>query len=140
MSLRLEEGEFLLEDQDEWWYRQVREAHVDGDEVSFRAFIPNSGDNGEVSGARGTKREPDEAFDDYEGLRPGWSAGTWGLTVAELTSAYIWCIDDSARKTDLPKPVGHAYLDFRDVSKAFERVVRIGVAAMASSHGCLHRR
>lgn len=131
------ECEVTLTDSGEIWMRQARDAHCDQGKLSGRAFEQSSQDAGELSGTRRSKQSARAAHEQRNEMRPGSSDGTWGVSVRELQSEQLACVDDSACEVKQPLPKGHAFVDLRQVPKPRERVVRVRLAHYASERGRL---
>lgn len=136
----LAQCEELVTDPAELYLRQVRHKHWDGREVSFQAFDPSSNDNGMISGARSAKQTAQGAYEDREALRPGSTAGTWGVLVAEVAAEKSRIVDDTACPPPLngPWPKGHSYLDQRMPDKPHRRKLRINLARAATNRKRLY--
>lgn len=126
----LADGEEVLVDLDEIYFRQCPPAYVDGGVPSVRMFEESSADGGKLSGARSAKTTARDAYE-YR-VRTGeqvgrpLTAGTWGVTVGEVEDAGSRAVDDS-RVLGEGAPPGHTYLDYRhlkDLDKPSRRAVR----------------
>lgn len=132
MTDGLDAHEELLDDPDELWFRHVHpDASVDRDELNQLAFRPNAVDAGKLSGVRSSVQTADAAFR-ARLERNSKTVGTWAVSVAEIQEVELRCIDDSAI---VPDPIGHAYVDMRDLGKERERYVRQALADRANERG-----
>jgi hypothetical protein len=132
--------EELVTDPNELYLRQVRPKHWDGKEVSFQAFDPSSNDDGMVSGARSTKQTAQGAYEERLALRQGSTAGTWGVSAAEVSREKSRIVDDSLCPPPPggPWPKGHSYLDQRMPDKPHRRKLRINLARAATNRKRLY--
>ena len=140
----LEQDEVLIEPGQWLVLRNVHPAFVDSEAgvVTRLAFTPNSGDGGCMSVVQKIKSEPVDAFLEYTTRFGLDSAGVWGVTTAEVCDIGSRSVDDEAtaprRRIDLP--VGHAYVDFRDLngSRGGERKRATALKELALARGCLY--
>jgi hypothetical protein len=120
--IELQLGEIELDQDDEFYWRQCHPAYLDGGVPSIQMFCESTGDNGKISGARSLKASAQVAYEERTQLG-GQTAGTWGVTVAEITAAGTRAVDDSATGDMLP--TGHTYVDYRHLdTKPSMRAVR----------------
>lgn len=143
MTPELAEGEELLSDRSELWYRQALPSVVeDRGVLNQLAFRLTDSDEGRLSGSREAKQTPQGAFEDRERINPGKTVGTWGVSVGEVNDAGRWCVDDSAipspDDSPFPKPKGHSYLDMRGMAKREIRNLRVVLAEHATQRGRLY--
>lgn len=138
MTSGLEEGEELVDDPKEIWYRHAfPDAVEDRDELGAVAFrLHPTNDHGKLSGVRSSKQTAQGAFDERLIMKPR-TKGTWGVSIAELTSVFLRCIDDSAVPSSTPRPVGHAYVDMRTVASDRMKDLRQELADFANDRGRL---
>lgn len=120
--IELEPDEIELDQDDEFYWRQCHPTYLDGGVPSVQMFCESTGDNGKISGARSLKATAQLAYEERM-QRGGHTAGTWGVTVAEITNAGTRAVDDSATGGTLP--TGHTYVDYRHLdTKPSLRAVR----------------
>lgn len=118
----LEQHEIELHSADEFYWRQCHPTYLDGGVPSVQIFSESTGDNGKLSGARSAKASAQLAYEERL-HRGGRTAGTWGVTVAEITTAGTRAVDDSEGGDALP--TGHTYIDYRHLdTKPSLRAVR----------------
>jgi hypothetical protein len=131
--------EELVEDEDELYLRQVHPRCWDGHEVSFQAFDTSSKDEGQLSGARSRDQTPEGAHLDRL-ARGGNTAGTWAVSVQEVTAEQSRVVDDiqCPPPPDGDWPQGHCYLDQRMPDKPHRRKLRINLARAATQRGRLY--
>ena len=134
--------EELLTDSSELYFRQVTEAHCDGDMVYATAFqVPGKKRNEtpeerseryKLSGARSLKQTAQGAYEERQLVRP--SAGTWAVSVQEVRDAGTRLVDDGACPVAEGEklPTGHTYLDQRVEDSDFLEQVRMTLAGAAS--------
>ena len=133
--LALKSCEELVDDPSEWYYRQVHPTFVSDGIIDPDAFRCN---DGELSGARSSKQTAQGAYEEYPANR---TAGTWGLTIAQVVKAKARVVDDS--KCPLPHglqawPKGHAFLDQRIGDKTFRKQMRSNLARHAMKNKRLY--
>jgi hypothetical protein len=118
----LGQDEIELDQDDEFYWRQCHPAFLDNGVPSVQLFRESTGDHGKLSGARSLRASAELAF--MERLKRGaQTAGTWGVTIAEISGAGTRAVDDSA--TDGTLPTGHTYVDYRHLeTKPSVRAVR----------------
>ncbi|WP_412539995.1 hypothetical protein R8Z50_29855 [Longispora sp. K20-0274] len=120
--IELEPDEIELGQDDEFYWRQCHPIFLDGGVPSVQLFCESTRDNGKISGARSLKVSAQLAYEERL-QRGGQTAGTWAVTVAEITTAGTRAVDDSA--TDDALPTGHTYVDYRHLdTKPSLRAVR----------------
>lgn len=140
MTHALEPCEEELTNPDELWFRHVFPAAADDRGViSYLAFRLTSDDMGKLSGVRGGKQSAEAAFNERRRVKPN-TVGTWAVSVAEIQSHGLRCIDDSECPSDPPKPTGHSYIDMRDIVTDDQRYknVRQELADSANDRGRQH--
>lgn len=128
-----------LTDPDELYLRQVHPIHCDNGQVGEYAFLPTRADNGKLSGARSSISTPELAYRERVAIRPGATAGTWAVSVAQAHDQNLRCVDDSACDTDAP--TGHTYLDLRILlqgTRADRNNVLLALAQHANQRGRLY--
>lgn len=123
-----------LVDGDELYLRQVHPDFWDGFEVSVFAFTTSSNDDGKLSGARSGKQTAEGAY--RERLQMGGlTAGTWAVTVTEVTRESSRVVDDTRCPPPPGEegwPQGHCYLDQRMPDKPHRRKLRANLARAAT--------
>lgn len=118
----LEPHEIELDHADEFYWRQCHPSYLDGGVPSVQMFCESTGDDGKISGARSAKASAELAYEERRS-RGGQTAGTWGVTVAEISTAGTRAVDDSDGDEGLP--TGHTYVDYRHLdTKPSLRAVR----------------
>jgi hypothetical protein len=134
----LQHCEELVEDGAELYLRQVHPKFWDGREVSAQAFDTSSRDEGKLSGARSRDQTPKMAYTDRL-TRGGYTAGTWGVSVVEVSNELSRIVDDV--RCPAPHdgwPQGHCYLDQRMPDKPHRRKLRINLARAATKRTRLY--
>lgn len=127
----LEEGS--LDDPEEVLYRQIHPSWVHDGVPSSQAFKPTKKDAGMLSVALGSKTSPKGAFDYHTQVLGLKSAGTWAVTVGEVTDAGL-----SSHAQPLDASPDHGFIDFRDRGRGeIERGAKV-LLARARSRGCLY--
>lgn len=122
-----------LTDSEELLYRQVHPSWVQDGVPSSQAFRPTKKDAGMLSIALGSKTTPDGAFNHHTKALKLQSAGTWGVTVAEVTDAGLNSFEQP--RDDSPD---HGFIDFRELGRGqTERSAKL-LLANARERGCLH--
>ena len=138
----LESCEELLTEQSEWYYRQIHPQSVNQGIVDVSAFTPSSSDDRKVSGVRSAKQDAKGAYEEYRRDFPNRkTAGTWGVTLAQVLKAKGRLVDDSECPVPAPLerwPTGHCYLDQRIDDRAVRNKLRLTLAADATRNGCQH--
>ena len=117
-------------------WRQVHPKFVDGGLVSRDAFVGTPAARGEVSTARSSIVTAADAYDFHRNTLSLESAGTWGVTVAEVGLTQCLVIDDS--QCDGVDAPGHSYIDMTDLSRAESRKARSVLASLATDRGRRH--
>ncbi|BDZ42452.1 hypothetical protein GCM10025865_17510 [Paraoerskovia sediminicola] len=127
----LEPHETELDQLDEFYWRQCHPNYLDGGVPSVQMFRESTGDNGKLSGARSEKASAQLAYEERL-ARGGNTAGTWGVSLSEITAAGTRAVDDSVG--DAALPTGHTYLDYRHLDdKPSARAVRSRLHEAATS-------
>lgn len=118
-------GEIELDDPAEIYMRQCHpNFYIDGEPTS-QMWRESTGDNGKLSGARSAKTSAEEAYHHRTEVVGRPSAGTFGVTVAEIGAAGTRAVDDSgADWGDFTCPPGHTFLDLRHLSDGERRSLR----------------
>lgn len=120
----------LTADGEHLW-RQAAPAHLVQDgTVSYLVFRPTSRDDRKLSVFRETVVTAKEAYDNHVDAGRA-SLGTLGVRVGQVRDTDLRAIDDSTTSDDLP--AGHAFIDFRPLTKrqtntAAERLLRQATA------------
>lgn len=132
--LALEAHEIELDQVDEFYWRQCHPVYLDDGVPSVQMFRESTSDEGKISGARSAKASAQVAYEERL-ERGGQTAGTWGVTVAEITTAGTRAVDDSDGDEGLP--TGHTYVDYRHLdTKPSLRAVRSRLHEAALSRPC----
>lgn len=135
----LQPCEVLADNPTEWFFRQVHPTFESEGMIDVEAFTDSA--HRQLSGARSSKQTARGAYEEWV-ARPGrLSAGTWGVTVAQVQRAGGRIIDDSA--CPLPEgverwPTGHAYLDQRLNGKQARAKLRDAIAGAAARNRRKH--
>jgi hypothetical protein len=140
----LPEGVCEVQEETDIWLRQVQERDPASGEVGPSAFARsteerNSGKPPWISGTLRSKQTARQAFDVFVAGGNG-SAGTWGVSVAEIHALHLRCIDDSVLYQ--PK-LKHASLDLTPrppagVHAPSSKATRLRLATAANALGCLY--
>lgn len=133
----LEPCEKLVEDPSEWFFRQVHPGRVSEGVVDAEAFTPSTNDDRKLSGVRSLKQSAEGAYNEWRRDYPEHrTAGTWGVTLAQVLKANGRLVDDS----DCPPPpgqdrwpTGHIYLDQR-VDKPTRKKMRLTLVRDATNN------
>lgn len=130
----LARGEAVVGDPGEHLWRQFAPGHLeqDGVTLSAQAFRPQERDGRKLSVRRGSLTTAGQAYDEHvAGGRP--SLGTLAVTVADAGSLDLRVVDDSA--ADPPAPQGHAYVDFRPLTRRQATNAAEGLLRCAEGRG-----
>jgi hypothetical protein len=133
----LESCEELLTEPSEWYYRQIHPTFLCEGIINPDAF--QSGDR-KASGTRSSKQTAQDAYEESRRDYPNRkTAGTWGVTLAQVLTAKGRLVDDSACPP--PEgythwPTGHTYLDQRIADKGVRSQMRGNLARKAAANGC----
>ncbi len=130
-------GEVLLTDVTELLWRQAAPSLLAQDgTLSYLVFRPNEHDARRLSVRRGSKMTAEQAYGDHvaEGLT---SLGTLAVGVEEVRSASLRAVDDSATSSAVPE--GHAYIDFRPLTKRQTNTAADLLLRSALARGWAHR-
>jgi hypothetical protein len=127
----LEEQEVHLTDGTEVLYRQLTEPLYDPamKQPSSHAFGPKTADQGKPSFARSSVVTAQESRDWHTDNAAKPSLAVWGCTVGAVDDQEVRAVDDSG--TPGTKSPGHAYVDYRGLSKPEEKAVRSALLAEA---------
>lgn len=135
----LESCEEALDDLSEWYYRQVHPTFVSEGMVNPEAF---RSDDRKVSGTRSTRQTAQGACEEYRRDYPNnRTAGTWGVTLAQVVNAKGRLVDDSQCPPPARLghwPTGHTYLDQRINDRGIRSKMRLNLAGDATRNGCLY--
>ena len=113
--------------------RQVNPSFVEGEGASSQAFFPFPKDEGKLSLDDGDLTTPEAAFEFYTKVRKLGSAGTWGVSCAEVASTGLPYGSDP-----LPDNPAHALIDFGDRDDKACRKLARKLKAFANARGRLH--
>ncbi len=119
----LEQFEVLLTDQSEVLYRQLTEPLYDPAQKrpSSHAFGPKDADHGKPSFVRSSLVSAQDSRDWHTANAAKPSLAVWGCTVGTVNGEGIRAVDDAATGDKAP---GHAYVDYRRLSKPETKLVR----------------
>lgn len=133
----LQADEILLEDPTELLWRQVNPQFFDNGQVTSQAFRPNSGDANLISTSRQSKQDAKGAYDFHTTILGLESAGTWSVSVFDVTSAGARAIDDSESGSAPPPPCppGHTSIDVRPYGKGTCRRIGSKLSEAANLRG-----
>jgi hypothetical protein len=122
-----------LSDAEELLHRQVHPSWVDDGQPSSQAFRPTPKDEGMLSIACASLSTAAEAFEHHTQTLGLLSAGTWAVSVGEVSEVGLTAYADP-----LPDQQAHGLVDFRTLGrKAAETKSRI-LRARAHQRGRLH--
>ena len=126
-------GEGPLADPKELLYRQVHPSWVQDGVPSSQAFKPTKKDAGMLSVALGSKTSAEGAFNHYVQVLKLKSAGTWAVTVGEVTGAGL-----TSQAQPLDDNPDHGFIDFRGRGRGeIERSAKM-LLSKARDRGCMH--
>lgn len=133
-------GEALLDDEDELLWRQVNPQFVQDGVPTSQAFRLSTDDRGRLSTARASKQTAAGAYDFHTRVGGLASAGTWAVSLAEVTEAGSRAVDDTASESPPPSPVppGHTYIDLRPYTGGVPRRIASVLSARAKTRGRQH--
>lgn len=122
--LPLEQLEVLLTDESEVLYRQLTEPLYDPalKRPSSHAFGPKDADHGKPSFVRSSLVSAQDSRDWHTANAAKPSLAVWGCTVGAVNGEGVRAVDDAA--TPGEKSPGHAYVDYRSLSKPETKVIR----------------
>jgi hypothetical protein len=130
------ECEELVQDSDEWFYRQVKPTQVNEGIVDVAAFQTSDRDRRMLSGVRSSRQSAQGAYEEARRDYPDKPTdGSWGVTVAQVEKARSRVVDDS--NCPVPQgltrwPTGHAYIDQRLEDKLARKRLRDLLAGYAT--------
>lgn len=139
--LPLADGEVLIVDKDEYYFRQCHPQFLTDGVPSTQMFGDFAQDAGKLSGNRSTVALPKQAFDFHTETLGNKSAGTWAVTVGEVTKVSSRVVDDTNAPTVRPPdpvPPGHSYVDMRHLTSKERRRLRGELRIAAVSRGRVH--
>ncbi len=126
-------GEESLDDPEELLYRQVHPSWVQDGVPSSQTFKPTKKDAGMLSVALGSKTSAEGAFNHHMQALERKSAGTWAVTVGEVTEAGL-----TSHAQPLDDNPDHGFIDFRGRGRGeIERSAKV-LLAKARDRGCLY--
>lgn len=134
----LVEGEVALENLDEFYFRQCHPNFIINGIPSTQIFGDFPSDDGKLSGNRGESTTPAQAFAFHTETLGNKSAGTWGVTVAEVVAAQSRVVDDTEAPTVRPPdpvPPGHSYVDMRHLTSRERKRLRSQLHRVAVDRG-----
>jgi hypothetical protein len=129
-----EDAEDVLADGNETLFRQVHPNWLVDEEPSSQAFRPTPKDDGELSVSRGSKTTPQGAYEHHTVDLGLSSAGTWGVTVAEVEEAGLAAVDDPSEED-----AAHAFIDFRGLRRGPTEARAKILRTRARDRGVLYR-
>ena len=139
--LPLVDGEVPITDLDEYYFRQCHPQFLTDGVPSTQMFGDFAQDDGKLSGNRSTAALPKQAFDFHTETLGNKSAGTWAVTVGEVTNVSSRVVDDrnapTVRPPD-PVPPGHSYVDMRHLTSRERRRLRGELRIAAVNRGRVH--
>lgn len=133
--LPLVPGEAVVPAGDELLFRQITEHKWDSmvEVPSSTAFAPTSADHGKPSFSRSSLVTAQESRDWHRENARSPSLGVWACSTAEVAQGGTRSVDDSGvplAPGEVRAP-GHAYVDYRHLSKGQQRVLRALLLAYA---------
>lgn len=136
-DVELRDGEQLMNDADEFIYRQATKHMFDGGKLATTAFGPTTVDKGMPSHSRSRVVTAQEARDWHTKNAKSPSLGVWAVTVGEVVESERYVVDDSkAHLTDGEKQApGHCFVDYRRLTKQQERELRTKLYFRAIDRG-----
>ncbi|HWK29508.1 MAG TPA: hypothetical protein VNS09_23285 [Solirubrobacter sp.] len=132
----LRDCEAPIEAGPELLWRQVHPNFTHANGVSAEAFVGTPGDRDQVSVARSSTVSAASAYAHHTDALSLASAGTWAISVNEVSETGSRAIDDMACD-DVDTP-GHAYVDMRAQTKKERKLTRARLASAATLRGCQH--
>jgi len=134
------ECETELDGAGEMLFRQITDHSWDAQsgKPAAHAFGPNSADKGKPSFSRGGLTTADDSRVWHNANANSTSLAVWAVTVGEVMAEGRRTVDDSACST--ASAPAHCYVDYRDMQKFDERLVRGLLLARALKHGPQHSR
>jgi hypothetical protein len=139
--LPMADGEVLITDKDEYYFRQCHPQFLTDGVPSTQMFGDFAQDGGKLSGNRSTAALPKQAFDFHTETLGNKSAGTWAVSVGEVTKVSSRVVDDTNAPTVRPPdpvPPGHSYVDMRHLTSKERRRLRGELRIAAVSRGRVH--
>lgn len=125
--------EHELPSSEELLHRQVHPTFLRDGRLSSQAFKPNSGDDGQLSVARGSLASAKAAYERYI-ARKRASCGVWSVTLTECAAVSAPAYADPLEDDD-----AHAVINFNEVAtKSQWDKVADKLAACARARGCQH--
>lgn len=137
----LAEGEVVLDDDSEFYFRQCHPDFVADGVPTSQMFGDLPRDAGKLSGARGAATTPKAAFDFRTTELSNASGGTWAVTVAEIVKVSSRVVDDTeapAVRPPDPVPPGHSYIDMRHLTPRERKRLRGELRIAAVNRGRVH--
>ncbi|MCT9627393.1 hypothetical protein HWD94_20065 [Pseudarthrobacter equi] len=135
----LNPGEILVtngKNDDEMLWRQVNPSYVDKQgKVTEQAFQPTSSDPRRLSCSRQKLQSEQGAFEHHTQVLNLKSAGTWAVSVAEVSAEQVHAVDDSAVQSQVPPTPGHTYIDYQGLNKTDRAYLRDALADAANGWG-----
>lgn len=133
----LVDGEVVLTADGESLWRQAAPSYHEQDgTLSYLIFRPMSNDNRMLSVSRETVVTAKKAHDSH--VESGRSSlGTLAVRVGQVRDAGLRSVDDSASADDVPE--GHAYIDFRPLTKGETNIAAEVLLRRAIANGWAYR-
>ena len=132
------ECEIELDEEEELLFRQIA-AHMwdaQGGKPLAHAFGPSDADKGKPSFSRGSLTTADDSRAWHNANAKSTSLAVWAVTVDDVLAEGRRTVDDSACSTGAAP--AHCYVDYRDMQKFDERLIRGLLLARALQHGPQH--
>lgn len=128
-----------LSDPAEVLLRQVHPDLLDGDQPASSAFLPNSGDEDQLSTDRSSMTTAKDAYDLYVSNNRR-SAGTYGVSVGEFRGQGLSCFPDPIESGDTTHAnPAHARVDFSGFGTSQRKKMAQRLRNAAVSRGVLHK-
>lgn len=133
----LADGEVRLTDEAENLWRQVAPGHLQQDgTISYLVFRPTERDARKLSVRRSSRIDAKAAFEEHI-ANGSTSLGSLAVIVEEVHRVGLRAIDDSGLEPDLP--TGHAYVDFRPLTKRETNAAADALLRLAQHRGLIYR-
>lgn len=141
------EGEVEIEPaddsaEDEFLFRQIPTHLWDArkGQIGVGAFGPLEADRGAPSFSRSSKVTAAQSFEWHNSNVKSTSLSVWACTVTDVVKAGTRSIDDENAPLEAGKKraPGHAYIDYRHLSKAEKKAIRAHLLMCAIDHKQQH--
>jgi hypothetical protein len=117
----LSAGEIELSDADELLWRQMTRSIWDEDkrQPGLLSCGPQAADHRKPSFSRSTKTTAQESRDWHQQNAASASLAVWSVSVGDVDDASLRAVDngDAALEPEEKRAPGHAFVDYRDLSK-----------------------